>query len=154
MSTVENVSIGDKVAVVRAGANLAITAGAGQDGQAQTGVIIDRAAFRWANSAVVALPYTATLAANETLSVGITVQDGDNSGLSDVGTFRTLPSGVVATGPSGGGTVSGVVEFNIGLGGAKRYVRVNYTPDLSRANTDTAALSVVAVLAGSDRLPI
>jgi hypothetical protein len=153
MSTVEIENIGDKVAVARAAANLAITAGAGQDGQAQTGVIIDRAAFGWAQSAVFAIPYTTTLAATETLSVAMTVQDGENNALSDAGTFATRANAVVATGPSGGATVTGVVELNVNLSGAKRYVRLNYTPDLSASGTDTAALSGVAVLGGAIRLP-
>ncbi len=153
MSIVELENIGDKISVVRAAANTAATAGGSGDNTAVTGVIIDRAAFGWAQSAVFAVPFTATLGATETLSVAMTVQHGEDSGLSDVGTLATRANAVVATGPSGGGTVTGTVEFDVNLSGARRYVRLNFTPDLSRANTDTAALSAVTVFGGAIRLP-
>jgi hypothetical protein len=153
MSTVEIENIGQKIAVARAAANTAATAGGTGDNTLVTGVIIDRAASGWAQSCVVAIPFTATLAAAATLSVGGVLQDGENSGLSDAGTFATLTNAVVATGPSGGGTVTGVVELNVNLAGAKRYVRLNFTPDLSASGTDTAALSAVLVFGGATRLP-
>jgi hypothetical protein len=153
MSTVEINNIGSKIAVVRAAANTAATAGGSGDNTAVTGVIIDRAALNWPASAVFAVPFTTTLAATQTLSVAMTVQDGDNDALSDAGTFATRANAVVATGPSGGGTVTGTVELDVNLTGAKRYVRLNFTPDLSASGTDTAALSGVVAFGGQRRLP-
>lgn len=153
MSTVEIANIGSKIAVVRAAANTAATAGGTGDNTPVTGVIIDRAALNWPTSGVVAIPFTATLAAAATLSVAITVQDGDNDALSDAGTFASRANAVVATGPSGGGTVTGTVELDVNFAGAKRYVRVNFTPDLSAGSTDTAALSGVVAFGGQRRLP-
>lgn len=150
---VQTENIGDLISIARTSANTAVTAGGGGDNTAVTGVIIDRAAFGWAQSAVFAVPFTATLAASQTLSVAMTVQHGEDAGLSDVATFATRANAVVATGPVGGGTVTGVVELDVNLGGARRYVRLNFTPDLSAANTDTAALSGVAVFGGAVRLP-
>ena len=98
-------------------------------------------------------PYTATLAAGETLSIGYTVQSGNADELGDATTLKTGVSTVVATGPSGGGTVSGTLEVDLPLAGAGRYVRANFTPNLSASGTDTAALSSVMVLGGFDRLP-
>jgi hypothetical protein len=146
-------NIGDLISIARATANAAATAGGSGDNTAVTGVIIDRAAHGWAQSAVFTVPFTTTLAAAATLSVVMTVQDGDAANLSDAATLATRANAVVATGPSGGGTVTGVVELNVNLSGAKRYVRLNFTPDLSRANTDTAELSGVAVFGGAIRLP-
>lgn len=146
-------AIGDFISTARAAANTAVTAGGAGDNTAVTGVIIDRAAHGFAQSCVVAIPYTTTLAAAATLSIGYTVQTGENSGLSDATTFNSAASAVVATGPGGGGTVTGVFEVNLPLIGAGRFVRVNFTPDLSAANTDTAALSAVVVFGGADRLP-
>lgn len=146
-------NIGSVIAVRRAAANAAVTAAGAGDATAVTGVIIDRAALRWPKSGVFAVPFTATLAANETLSLVMTVQDGDAANLSDAATFATRANAVIATGPSGGGTVTGEIEFDVNLSGAKRYLRLNYTPDLSRGATDTAALSAVAVLGGFDRVP-
>jgi hypothetical protein len=151
--TTELRSIGDKIAVRRAAANTAATAGSTGDNTAVTGVIIDRAALGWPQSAVLAIPYTATLAAAATLSLAYTVQEGDASNLSDAATLQTATTAVVATGPSGGGTVTGTFEVNVPLAGAGRYVRANFTPDLSAANTDTAALSAVIVFGGALSLP-
>ena len=146
-------NIGAMIAVLRAAANTAATAGGSGDNTAVTGVILDRAAYGFPQSGVVAIPFTATLAAGETLSIGCTVQEGDASNLSDAATLVTAASAVVATGPGGGGTVTGTFELDLSLAGAGRYVRANFTPDLSAANTDTAALSAVFVFGGSDRLP-
>lgn len=151
--TVEREAIGDKITCRRAGANTAVTAGGGGDNTAVTGVIIDRAAIGWATSAVVFIPFTATLGANETLSVAWTLQDGDAANLSDAGTFASAGSAAVANGGGSGATVTGQLEANVRLAGAKRYVRLNFTPDLSRANTDTAALSANLVFGGAERLP-
>lgn len=145
--------IGALIKVDRAAANTAVTAGGAGDNTAVTGVIIDRAAIGWPESAVVAIPFTATLAAAATLSIGYTVQEGNASNLSDAATLQTASPAVVATGPSGGGTVNGTFEASVSLRGAGRYVRVNFTPDMSAANTDTAALSAVLVTGGANRVP-
>lgn len=147
-------SIGDLITVARAAANTAATAGGAGDDTAVTGTIIDRMAIGTPQSAVLAIPFTATLAEGETLSIAYTVQEGDDSGLSDAETLQSAAPAVVATGPSGGGTVTGTFEVNVPLMGAGRYVRSNFTPDLSAANTDTAALSAVLVFGGAERLPV
>jgi hypothetical protein len=152
--TTQNRDIAALIAVARMCANTAVTAGGAGDNTAVTGVIIDRAALGWPDSAVAAVTYSAALAATQTLSIGYTAQSGDNSGLSDAATLKTAALAVVATGPEGGGTVTGTFEVALSLRGAGRYVRVNFTPDLSRANTDTAALAGVLVVGGSKRAPI
>ncbi len=144
-------SIGDLIAVRRAAANTAVTAGAGGDNTAVTGVIIDRALIGNPQSAVLAVPFTATLAAGETLSIGYSIEEGNAANLSDAAVLTSADPVVVATGV---GTVTGAFEVNVPLAGAGRYVRANFTPDLSRGATDTAALSAVLVFGGSDRLPV
>jgi hypothetical protein len=146
-------NIGALVAVLRASANAAATAGGSGDAAAVTGVIFDRLENGTPQSGVLAIPYTATLAEGETLSIGYTVQSGNADDLADATTLKTAVSAVVATGPSGGGTVSGTFEVDLLLSGAGRYMRANFTPDLSASGTDTAALSSVMVLGGFDRLP-
>ena len=154
MSNVSKRSVGDEISVRRASASATATAGGSGDATAVTGVIIDRAALGWPETAVIAIPFTATLAAAATLTITDTLQHGDASNLSDAATLSTQAAVTVATGPGGGGTVTGTYERNVSLRGAKRYVRVNFTPDLSAANTDTAALgSATIVFAGADRLP-
>jgi hypothetical protein len=68
--------------------------------------------------------------------------------------LKSGSSAVVATGPTGGGTVTGTFEVDMNLGGAGQYVRAKFTPDMSAADTDTAALSGVLVFGGADRVPL
>jgi hypothetical protein len=143
-------SIGDEITLRRATANVAATAGGAGDNTLATGVIIDRAAIGWPESCVVAIPWTATLGAAATLQIGYALQHGDAANLSDATSFA---SAALATGATGAGTFAGTVEVNLRLTGAKRYVRLNFTPDLSAANTDTAALSGVIAFGGAGRLP-
>lgn len=142
--------IGSLVRVDRAAANTAITAGGGGDNTLVTGVIIDRAAIGWPESAVLAIPFSAVLGAGATLSITPVVQEGNAANLSDAANLAAPGAQVVAT---GSGTINGTYELNVSLRGAGRYVRANFTPDLSAANTDTAALSAVLVTGGANRVP-
>ncbi|MEB3421735.1 hypothetical protein ACFSDD_17785 [Salipiger marinus] len=144
--------IGALILPLRAAANAAATAGGTGDNTAVTGAIIDRAAVGMPQSGVLAIPFTATLAAGATLSVTYTVQEGETDDLSDAATLIT-DTVVAATGPTGGGTVTGCLALDVKLRAGGRYVRCNYTPNLSAANTDTAALSALLICGGMDRLP-
>ena len=143
-------NIGSLIAVMRAAANTAVTAGGGGDATEVTGVIIDRAALGWPESAVLAIPYSAVLAAAETLTLAYSVKEGNASNLSDAAVLQSAAAAVVAT---GAGTITGCFEVSIPLRGAGRYVRADWTPNLSRAGTDTAALSAVMAFGGANRLP-
>ena len=144
--------IGALLKVLRAAGNAAVTAGGAGDDTAVAGAIIDRAEIGMPQSGVLAIPFTATLAEGETLSVAYTVEEGEESDLSDAVTLVT-ETVVAATGPTGGGTVTGCLEIDVKLRACGRYVRLGYTPDLSASGTDTAALSAVLVCGGMDRLP-
>lgn len=146
-------NIGALIAVLRASANVPVTAGGAGDDTLVTGVILDRAEKGFPQTGVLAIPFTTTLGATETLSLAYTVQSGNAANLSDAQTLVSATAEVIATGPAGGGTVSGVIEIDLPLRAAGRYVRANFTPNLSRANTDTAELSSVMVFGGADRLP-
>jgi hypothetical protein len=150
MSLMGSRDIHSEITVRRAAANTAVTAGGAGDNTAVTGVIIDRAAIGWAESVVIAILFTTTLASAQTLSVNWTLQHGEDSGLSDAATLATSGATVVAT---GAGTVAGQVEAGVSLRGARRYVRLNFTPDLSAGSVDTAALAAALVFGGANRLP-
>lgn len=145
--------INSEISVRRAAANTAATAGGAGDATEVTGVIIDRAALGWAESVVLAIPFTSALGDGNTLTLAWTLQHGEASNLSDAATLASASAATVATGGTGGSTVTGTLEAGVSLRGARRYVRLNFTPDLNRANTDTAALSAVLVFAGANRLP-
>ena len=130
------------------------TAGGTGDNTAVLGTAIDRLAMAGvALNAEIILAFSAVLAATATLTLKtVKVQDSaDGSTWADFATF-TDP-GVVATGPTGGGTVAGVVKFGVNLGSARRFVRVDYTPDLSASGTDTCQVLAVLNFGGFDRLP-
>jgi hypothetical protein len=146
--------IGSLIKVDRAAANTALTAAGAGDNTLVTGVIIDRAAIGWPESAVLAIPFTATLAAGQTLSITPVVQEGQAANLADAVNLAAPGAQVVATGPVGGGTVTGTYELNLSLRGAGRYVRANFTPYLSAGATDTAQVSAVLVTGGANRVPV
>lgn len=142
---------------VLASAFTSITAGGAGDNAAIVGGTTDRTALNSYSSLPRAVEYAvawqATLGANNTLSLKTAKIQSSQDGAtwSDLQTF-TDP-GVVATGPAGGGVVSGVTKFGAQIGMAGRYVRFVVTPDLSAANTDTATVVSLGVMAGFDRLP-
>ena len=152
--TVQNRSIGDVIAVRNAAGPAALVAAGAGDNTAVTGLILDRAALGWPQSCVVCLPFTATLAAAATLTVAAVLQHGDNSGLSDAATLATIATGVQATGGSGGTTEQRQIEVNVNLAGAKRYLRVNLTPDLSAGSVDIARVGAVIAFGGANRKPL
>lgn len=135
--------------------NTAVTAGGAGDNTAITGVAIDRLATAGLPlNAQIVIYWTATLAQAATLTVKtVKVQDSaDGSTWADFATYAD--PGVVSTGPTGGGTLTDVLEIaGSDLSSARRYVRLVFTPDLSAANTDTARIGAILNLAGFDRLP-
>jgi hypothetical protein len=130
-------------------------AGGAGDNATVTGATIDRLGFGNGSLAGVlnaGVAYDAVLASAATLSISYVVQDSDDG--VTFASYRTGAASVVATGPAGGGAVNGVFDIgSINLSSARRYIRLNYTPDLSAANTDTAALRAIGFAAGFDRLP-
>lgn len=140
-------------ALIRATVAASATAGGSGDATTVTGVTIDRfnSTGGLAQSAEFGVPYEATLASGATLSIGYAVQDSaDGSTWAD---YQTATYAVVATGPSGGGAVAGLLSIPCDLSSARRYTRLNFIPNLSAANTDTANARGVGFLAGFDRLP-
>jgi hypothetical protein len=146
-------------------APLSWTAGGAADSVTDTGATIDREGFVGggiALSADVDFYYSATLGSGHTLAVSFDLQDSpDGTNFSD---FMTEASAVVATGPSGGGVVTGVARMSVpnasipagapgvNLSTARRYLRLLFVPHLSAAGTDTAIVGTLGVFGGFDRL--
>ncbi|MFV1573708.1 hypothetical protein VXL47_12205 [Phaeobacter sp. JH20_30] len=146
-------NIGALVSVLGASANASITAAGAGDDTDIVGLILDRAEKGYPQSCVLAVPFEATLAEGETLSLTCSLQSGSSDDLSDATDLHTVDKTVVAVGPVGGGVVSGTFEIAAPIMGAGRYLRAVITPDLSAGAADTAALSSVIVFGGADRLP-
>lgn len=105
-----------------------------------------------AMSAKLVITYTTTLTAAATLSFGLNFQDSPTaSGGDDYG--AVVGKTVVATGPSGGGTVTGTVEVDVDLASAREYIRAQITPDLSAGSADSAEWSAALVFFGDGRVP-
>jgi hypothetical protein len=144
------------------------TAGGGSDSITFTSTSVDREGLPTGSlprSADVDVYYAATLGSGHTLSLYLEVDSApDNSTWT---AFATEASVVIATGPSGGGAVSGVYRMTvqstadnpvpgpgISLQSAQRYLRVLGVPHLSATGTDTAQIQAVGlILGGFDQHP-
>lgn len=136
---------------VRAGAEVDGTAGSTGDNTEVNGAWIDTRDYE---SLEFILSYTATLQAGETLALIANVQDADDidgNGVADVSTsyLSALSSTTIATGESGGSTETGTYSVGIDLTMCKRFVRVQWTPNLSASGTDTFKIAPLYVLGGS-----
>lgn len=130
------------------------TAASTGDATSVTGLTIDRSGFSNGSkprSAAFGIAYEATLQSGKTLSLGYAVQDSADG--TNWGDYLTATYATVDTGGSGGTTQKGCFNIAVDLGSAKRYVRLNYNPDLNASGTDTAYFDAVGFFAGFDRLP-
>lgn len=133
-------------------ANTAVTAGGSGDATEVDGAWVD---LEDAEGLTFLIGFTATLGADETLTIAANLQDATDSsgtGAADV-TGSAISATTVATGGSGGTTETGVAMIQIDAQKMRQFGRVQFTPNLSRANTDTAALSAVAIRSGAKILP-
>lgn len=158
MNIVLKRNVGALVQSKIASAFVSATAAGSGDNTAVTGATVDRldsSTGGLAESAVFDIAWQATLAATKTLTIKtVTVDTSADGSTWTTGYLTFTDPGVVGTGASGGSTEKGVVQLTANLTSAQRYVRVNFTPDLSASGTDTASLVAMAVLAGQDRLPV
>lgn len=132
----------------------ALTAGGSGDATEVVGSTISIAALaKRPTSVVFDIPCRAVLGATQTLVVvGKIEQSVDGSTWTDVTASATL---LTLTGGAGGTTESGVARVGADLIRANcNFVRVRATPDLNRANTDTAVMGAgVAEFGGLDEEP-
>ena len=119
----------------------ATAAGTG-DATEVNGVTLDTNALSSrANSVLFIVDAVAALTADKTLIVTANLQDSaDGTNWTDI----TTPAAILTLTASG----SGVGTLGYDLSTARRYVRIQATPDLSHTGTDTATISGVAVFGG------
>lgn len=154
MNVSEALASGSYLQPYLAFAPASITAAAGNDGTLVAGVTIDRlSTVGFARSAKVVVPYKATLADTKTLTVGITVEGDDNDSFSSATTLATYADAVIATGATPTTNYQGVVELNVPLTSAERYVRAKVKIDLSNTSSDTCVYGAVWVFGGRVELP-
>lgn len=146
MSDPKMSDIGSHVKNVACGAARVTAAGAG-DNTAVTGVTIDRLGYE---SCKVTAVYKTTLASAQTLSLQMEYQESADGSTWD--TAVVLQAATVAQTGVQTNKV-GEVSYRLSLGGKKRYIRFNYTPDLSAGSADTADTAAVCTLGGAKVLP-
>ncbi len=95
---------------------------------------------------------TTTLAAAQRLDLkDVAIEHAIDAAGTGASRYQLLSDlSLVAT---GAGTVEFAQQWGADLSGAKLYVRLVATPDLSRANTDTAVLTAVLIMGGKEKLP-
>jgi len=168
-------NLASMIIAVEASAHAAATAGGTGDNAEVVGLTIDRenllpygTAAAVTNAApigaVFLVNYEAALGAGNTLTIGKGLVEDSADGVNwatiydQTGTAAPIPpawpvAGVVDTGGAGGTTQRGVIAFGTDIQKARRYVRFDFTPDLSAATTDTLKVDVVAVLSGLGEVP-
>jgi len=120
----------------------AVAAGSG-DATEVDGVTFDlsSATYKRPNSALFIVDAKATLTTDQTLTVTANLQDSANgSSWADI----TDPAVILTLTATGTGV--GTIGFDLSL--ARRYVRIQATPDLSHSGTDTASIVGVVVFGG------
>ena len=139
-----------------------VTAGTGADGTEVNGFIYDRLTPGGTNkslyqSAKVIIQYDGNLGADgNSLTIASNLQHSDSTASTSFADFADIDGStgvsVTQTRATGGGnsTPSGVLEYDVDLSQAKRYVRVQLTPTLSASATDTVDYGCVMVLGGAD----
>ena len=132
------------------------TATAGGTGAATqvVGLTVDRMGFSGGalpQSGLFSVLFETTLGAVNTTSLATLFQHSiDGSSWTD---YQAGAAAVIATGPTGGGTIKGQLNVQVDITGANRYVRFNYTPTFSAANTDTFYADAVGAFGGFSKLP-
>ncbi len=138
----------ENVKVLAMGCAVSATAGGAGDNTELVGEILDRQGYE---SCMIAVPYKAALGTAESLSLALTVEESLDGVTFDAAAVL-LASTAVAT-QAAAGTCQDVYFLKVNLSGVgaprKRYLRFNLTPNLSRANTDTAILSALVILGGA-----
>lgn len=148
------------------------TAGGAGDATEASGPSIDRSqagvAFAANNGSHLAQSLSLNLIASATLAAGkkctyvLTLQHGI---LGDGSDWVDLPDALQPGGKAdsvvltitdggGGGTSTGNFAFNLNLESLNRFLRVQVTPDLNAANTDTSFMTVSVNLHGFRNVPV
>ncbi|KKL78897.1 hypothetical protein LCGC14_2020250 [marine sediment metagenome] len=131
------------------------------DGSERSGYAVDRQGLGSpCLSAKLVVPYAASLAAAETATVKVNLQDvttttGTWADYDDKDGSTANTATIGSTASTAAQTVNDVLEVDFDIGSAKRYLRVQVTPTLtaSATETDTVDVAAVIVFGGADVNP-
>lgn len=150
--SVYNQNFGQGCIALACGSSSAVAAGTG-DATAVTGATIDRlsSSVLAYESAKVVYSYKTSLTASQTLSLAVEYQTSADGSSWDTA-VPMMASTVLKTGAL---TASvGQMAWNVDMTGFKRYVRFNFTPDLSHSATDVVVGALTAIVGGSNVQPM
>jgi len=148
------VSLKEQLTVLRAGANTAVTAAGAGDNTEIVGDTFDLQAIGYPKRALVAINFTATLAASKKLTIkNLAFEHGSASNMSDTADLSAPADVDVATDSGSGSTLKGCQTYAVDLSSCKRYVRITYTPDLNASGTDTANVGAVLIFGNTQIMP-
>jgi hypothetical protein len=142
-------NIGAFLKALVCGAFTATAAGTG-DNTAVTGQTIDRSGYQ---SAKLVFGAVTTLTDAKALKLAVEYQTSVLGDGSDWQTAVPLLASTALVTSSGGTTEHPTWTYDIDLTGLPRYVRFNFTPDLTASNTDTASGALSVVLGGATTTP-
>lgn len=152
----QNQDVGALINAVAAGAPVAQASSATQTGvNTSTGTVIDRNSLpRQYLSCKVVLPYRATVASGKNAVVGLSLQDSSASG-SGFANLATKSGGTLKAGSTTTFNGRSVVQLNVNLAGAKRFLRVksfgSFNSTASGANLTREA--PVVIFGGANQNP-
>lgn len=163
MNMAQERNIGAYLAVKDGGASGEITAGGSGDATEVDGKTVDllglSAKFRSAVLVFGAVQASGDIANTKVCSVTANLQDSaDGSTWTDFtptgeSAVNIVSAQTIITGDGGATIISGTYAKAVDLSAARRYVRCQFTPDLSATGTDTATVQLTWVLGGGDQGP-
>ena len=131
---------------------ISVTAAGSGDATEANGTSIDTLSLPGDPTSVVfMIPVRAVLADGKTAVITANLQDSaDNSNWGDI----TSPAVLMTLISTGGTTELGVAKLGFDLTKARRYIRIQVTPDLNAASVDTATVgNGIAVFGGLNEVP-
>lgn len=136
-----------------------VTAGAGNDNVEVNGPAIDLLALdgqgkRKFHSCKVGLLWEIVQAGATNFSVAMNIQTANVNTFNDGSQVDLAPAYALTIVKSGAGTFRGVVPLSVPLVGAKQYIRLQSTVDLSAGGVDTAKVAAWLTLGGVDVAPV
>jgi len=126
-----------------------LTAGGTGDDTAITGASVLAQNY---NSGKLVVTFTATLAEGKTLDLDVNFYHSDDN--SSFTTVTVAEAVVVATGGTGGSTVTGTYEYDFNREKIGRYIKCTVTPNLNATGTDTARVATLFILGGAYENPV
>lgn len=131
-----------------------ITAGGSGDATEITGSYIDRTNY---SSCKVIVSYKTVLAAGKSLKLAIGLKDADDSSGTNALAYGSGLASSVVQGPAPSPPAAqyyGTAECDFNIEGARQWLALDVTPDLTASGTDTAIIAVTLVLCGGNTEPV